>query len=81
MRMNCGACVLRGYEPRGGWGDGFSVKRDGPYYSGWARVYVEARMPIPEKWKDAFERERNSDNKLYAAALEEAIKYFGITFV
>lgn len=78
VRMNCGACALFGYEPRGGWGDGRNVKRDGPNYAGWARAYVEAGRAIPKRWKDAFEKERQSDNKLYAAALEESIKHFGV---
>lgn len=52
----------------------------GPNYAGWARVYVEARKPIPQKWKQAFEAERKSDNKAYAAALEEVIAHFGVRF-
>lgn len=62
---NCAACAIR----TGG--------EEGPNYAGWARVYVEAGQPIPGKWRDAFERERHSDNKAYAQALEESIAHFG----
>lgn len=80
VRMNCGACALEGYEPRRGWGDGFSVKRDGPNYAGWARVYVEACRVIPNKWKGAFRRELRSDNKAYTQALWVSILLFGVRF-
>lgn len=80
VRRNCGACALMGYEPRGGWGDGFSVKRDGPNYAGWARVYVEAVRAIPKKWEEAFRRELRSNNKAYARALWVSILLFGVRF-
>lgn len=76
-RESCSACVLRGYEPRGGFGDGYSVKRDGPNYAGWARVYVEAGYSIPKRWKTAFEKELQSDNKAYAEALAKSVATFG----
>lgn len=56
-RMSCGTCALLGYEPRGGWDDGYSVKRDGPNYAGWQRAYVQAGRRIPAKWRVAFSRE------------------------
>jgi hypothetical protein len=80
-RENCSACCLRGYEPRGGFGDGYKVARDGPNYAGWARVYVEAGFAIPKKWRAAFAREQNSDNKAYANALTKSIETFGVTFL
>lgn len=80
-RENCGACVLGGYRPRGGWGDEeLDAKGAGPNYSGWARVYVEARASIPRKWRDAFQRERDSENRGYAIALERSIATFGVRF-
>lgn len=63
---NCGACAIR----MGG--------AEGPNYSGWAHLYVEAQRPIPKKWKRAFERERASDNRAYAHALERSIATFGM---
>lgn len=80
VRMNCGACVLEGYEPRGGWGEGFSVRRDGPYYAGWARVYVEAMRSIPHRWLNAFRQELCSNNKAYVRALWVSIFTFGVRF-
>lgn len=76
-RTNCGACVLGGYEPRGGWGDG-RTRADGPNYAGWARIYVEAGFAIPRLWEAAFERERHGDNDRYSAALELSIATFGL---
>lgn len=79
-RENCGACVLGGYEPRGGYEDGYKVKRDGPNYAGWARMYVEARRMVPANWRDAFTRELNSDNHAYADALARSVVTFGVAF-
>ena len=50
---------------------------DGPNYAGWARLYVEARVPIPERWRAAFQREVDSGNKAYASALQRSIATFG----
>lgn len=50
---------------------------DGPNVAGWARIYVEAGVPIPATWKAAFSRELNSTNSLYAAALARSIATFG----
>lgn len=80
-RENCGVCCLLGYEPRGGFGDGYSVRREGPNYSGWARLYVEARRPIPAKWREAFRRELARDaNHAYADALARSVVTFGARF-
>jgi hypothetical protein len=79
-RENCAGCVLRGYTPRGGWGDDINVRRDGPNYAGWARVYVESQTAIPARWRDAFERELHSDNEAYAAALALSVATFGVHF-
>jgi hypothetical protein len=62
---NCAACAIR----MGG--------IEGPNYAGWARLYIEARRPIPKKWKSAFEAELSSDNQAYANALRRSIATFG----
>ena len=62
---NCGKCALTH-------GD-----EDGPNYAGWARLYIEAGRVIPEQWRDAFQRELDSDNKAYANALRRSIATFG----
>lgn len=62
---NCSACAIR----LGG--------SDGPNYAGWARLYIEAQRPIPGKWRAAFQRELDSDNKAYANALRRSIATFG----
>lgn len=71
-RENCGACVLAGYGAR--------PAEEGPNYGGWARIYVEARRPVPADWRGAFRRELASDNRGYAAALARSIATFGVTF-
>lgn len=77
---NCAQCCLAGYEPRGGFGDGYSVKRDGPNVAGWTRVYVQAERSIPRYWSDAFIDALNSDNRAYADALARDIATFGVSF-
>lgn len=62
---NCSYCALT----HGG--------SDGPNYSGWARLYIEAQRPIPKKWRGAFESELASDNRAYADALARSIATFG----
>lgn len=74
-RMSCSTCALLGYEPREGWGDGYSVKRDGPNYGGWERAYVQAGQPIPAKWRIAFVQE--GDNEAYYDALGRDIVTYG----
>lgn len=71
-RENCGACVLAGY--------GVKPAEEGPNYAGWARIYVEARRPVPADWRGAFRRELASDNRAYAGALARSIATFGVTF-
>lgn len=77
IRESCGACVLRGYISESARADGWT-EEDGPNYAGWARVYVESNSRIPTKWRAAFERERNSDNRAYARALEISINTYGV---
>jgi len=62
---NCGKCQLTHGDD------------DGPNYAGWARLYIEAGRAIPEKWRAAFQRELDSDNKSYANALRRSIATFG----
>ncbi len=66
---NCGACALE------------TGDIEGPNYAGWARAYVEAKRPIPSRWKDAFEAEQKSSNTAYAAALKTSIAQFGVKFI
>lgn len=71
-RDSCGACALAGY--------GESAE-DGPLepnYGGWARVYVEAGVAIPKRYREAFEATRQGDNLLYAEGLERDIATFGL---
>lgn len=65
---NCGACAISGRN---------ELTEGGPNYSGWARVYVEAGVAIPRKWKEAFERECFSSNHQYTQALRQSIATFG----
>ncbi len=62
---NCEACAIR----TGG--------REGPNVAGWARLFVEAQRPVPKKWREAFQRELDSDNRAYANALQRSIVTFG----
>lgn len=84
-RENCGPCCLLGYEPRGGFGDGYSVKQHGPNYGGWLRIYVEARRPVPAEWRHLVAEEISQKgathpNAHYARALARSIATFGIRF-
>lgn len=74
-RTACGACAL----------EGFGETRDNgalePSYGGWERIYVQAGMPIPAKYREAFEDARASDdNTQYAIGLALDIATFGVTF-
>lgn len=80
-RENCAQCCLGGYEPRGGFGDDFSVRRDGPNVGGWTRTYVASGRAIPVEWKAAFMAALDSDNRGYADALARDIATFGIRWV
>lgn len=64
--LNCQGCALRE-----------TSRTDGPNVAGWARLFVEARMPIPGHWRKAFESELRSKNKRYAEALARSIATFG----
>jgi hypothetical protein len=89
VRENCAACVLGGYRPKGGWGDPELDKRGaGPNVAGWARVFVQARQPVPQEWAGAFWDELGQDrrypgsepNWAYAVALARDIATFGVFF-
>lgn len=62
---NCSFCALT------------TGDEDGPNYAGWARLYIEAQRPMPSKWKAAFQRELDSNNRAYALALRRSIATFG----
>jgi len=63
---NCSGCALRD-----------TSDETGPNYAGWARIYVEAGYPIPSIWREAFDLELASENKLYKAALLKSLLTFG----
>lgn len=62
--LNCGGCALR-------IGNG-----SGPNYAGWQRVYVEAGLVIPRKWKRAFYSAFTGRNQAFALALARSCKTF-----
>lgn len=70
VMSSCGACALNGY----------GADDDGPNYGAWARTYVQAGRKILPEWRAAFERELESDNRAYAAALARDVRTFGRTF-
>ena len=72
-RANCGACCVKGYRPRGGWGDDTIT---GPNYAGWERIYTEAQHPIPARWVKAYRASANQDTP-YGMALRRDIETFG----
>ncbi len=76
VKSNCGACALGGYK--GG------VVTDGivtaPNHAGWARIFVQAGVPIPAAYREAFEDARVSENTLFAAGLAQDIATFGVTY-
>lgn len=65
---NCSGCALT----QGG--------EEGPNYAAWPLCYIERGHIIPAKWKRAFERERQSENRAYAQNLENKIKELGALF-
>ena len=82
-RVNCQACCLNGYEPRGGrdgFGDDWKVSRDGPCVANWQRTYVQAGHPIPRKWEAAFDKALTEDNPQWVRALSRDITTFGVTW-
>lgn len=64
---NCGACALNPC-------DGTS-----PNYAGWARVYVEAKKPIPADW--LIEELTENDNISYLEALAKSVNTFGLQVI
>ena len=66
--------MLQGYHDKD---DDEHKREDGPNYAGWARIYTEARRPIPVKWRKALARELLSDNAAYSNALRRSIATFG----
>lgn len=87
-RMNCGACALSGYEPRGGWNDdwdqpgAYRVHLHGPNYANWQREYVEAGMVVRPEWaaliRSAVAGTDGSDNEPWRICLERSVNTFGI---
>lgn len=69
MRVNCGACCLRGYRPRGGargWAEGLLPGE--PNYAGWARAWVQMGWKVP---LHLLRRElARTDNPEYVGALK-----------
>lgn len=72
---NCMHCCLRG-QGEGGTADGLGTE---PNYAGWARVYVQAGIPVPARFAEAFIAQMRSDNTLYAEALARDIALYGVT--
>lgn len=65
-KINCSACRL------------VNSDLDSPNVAGWERMYIEARKPIPEKWKEAFQRALfDTSNTLYLSTLRRSIATFG----
>lgn len=77
-RDNCGPCALRGWRELP-YDDAERERnpRLRPNYAGWGRLYVEARRPIPTRWRDALTAELNADNERYSAALARSLATFG----
>lgn len=86
-RSNCGACALSGY----GLTDR-DIRRCGPDYAGWARVYVQAGRPVPIGWSAPLWRElagagridpdgqTGDANDRYGNALRRDVATFGLMF-
>jgi len=72
---NCGAHVLAGYGEYAPPGRPLR-----PNYAGWARTYVKAGIPIPGRYRAAFEEEQISTNESYAEGLARDIATFGVRF-
>lgn len=80
-RDNCEACALTGYGEHNEAGHGYWA----PNTARWARTYVEAGRPIPEKWRRAFIADMNETNDAgeptsYAEELCRDIATFGVRF-
>lgn len=73
-RQSCGTCALLGWQPA----DDDEWPQGRPNYAGWARVYVQAREPIPRAWMPAFVDELNEpENDSYREALRRDVATFG----
>jgi hypothetical protein len=55
------------------------LRKNNPNYSGWARIYVQARKVVRNKQAKAFLKELESDNLAYRNALKADIECFGLT--
>lgn len=49
--------------------------------NGWAKVYVEAERPIPERWRNAFYDELTASDLDYRHRLEESLRWFGVRWI
>lgn len=65
---NCSGCALT----TGG--------NEGPNYAGWPLVYIENHRAIPAKWRAAFQRELDSDNRPYANNIRAQWAKHGLRF-
>lgn len=54
------------------------LRKKNPNYSGWARIYVEAGIPVNKAQIPAFIDEINSDNEAYALALLRSVITYGL---
>lgn len=72
---NCGACGLNGHGDHSEAEHGYIA----PNYSGWARIYVEARKQIPERYLSAFGSDIARADA-YGKALRADVRTFGVTF-
>ena len=70
MRESCGACALHGYN---------KSPHNFINYAGWARVWIQAGKYIEPKFFFPFLAELASDNRVYAEALKNDIREFGIS--
>lgn len=71
-RDSCGTCALLGW--------GSHNEQHGtpaPNYAGWARVYVQAREPVPRQWFAAFVAELNDTNENYRDCLRRDVATYG----
>lgn len=78
-RVNCGSCVLQGYQPKYTKDEDHDMLRDGPNYAGWARVYVQSGFSIPTEWRRAFALQ-GLDNLAYYDAIGRDLVTWGVTF-
>lgn len=73
-RDTCGTCAALGWGAH----NEEHPPHEGPNYAGWARVYVQAREPIPRAWMPAFLAHLNDEeNDGYREALRRDVATFG----